>query len=110
MSLEELTERFRPDAHDDVTGKPIEGPNPDWTWDDAAKEFRRQVCDCCGKKGHYQKQIEDLVKQQGIDFANTEDGEPTIQLSYGDGKVLDGHHRIVAALKLGLPDAYVELA
>ena len=64
-----------------------------WTWDDEERELHERVCVCCDKPGHYQQQMEEYVAANGV----------TQGVYLGpDGRVWDGHHRIVAARRCGV--------
>lgn len=73
-------------------------PHP-WTWDDEERELLSHVCLCCGEPGHYQLQLEAALAQTGI----------TQGIYLGpDGRVWDGHHRVVAARRLGVAELPLE--
>lgn len=63
------------------------------TWADEARAIFARLCLCCGEAGHYQRQLEAFLAEheltQGVCLG-------------GDGHVWDGHHRIVAAWRLGI--------
>lgn len=66
---------------------------PPWTWDDEERDLLARVCLCCGEAGHYQHQLEAHMREHGLDQG----------VCLGDdGRVWDGHHRIVAAKRLGI--------
>lgn len=83
----------------------------DWTWDDEERDLLSHGCLCatvdpqvdfinCGQPGHYQLMLEDYLRglgrvEQGVLLGN-------------DQRVWDGHHRIVAARRLGFPDVPLE--
>lgn len=70
-----------------------------WTWDDEERDILQRVCCCCGEPGHYQLALEVLLREHGI----------TQGVCLGsDGRVWDGHHRIVAARRLGIKNVPVE--
>lgn len=71
---------------------PSSMPQP-WTWDDEERAIFERVCLCCGEVGHHQRKLEDFLAEHGL----TEG----VCLG-GDGRVWDGHHRIVAARRLGI--------
>lgn len=82
MPLAEVMRRWRPGSYD-----------PPWDWDDEERELHAFVCACCGEPGHYQRQLEEYIAKHGI----------TQGVCLGtDGRVWDGHHRIVAAKRLGI--------
>lgn len=83
----------------------------DWSWDDEERDLLTKPCLCptvagdpqwtaCGQPGHYQLMLEEYLRsvgrvEQGVCLGN-------------DGRVWDGHHRIVAARRLGFPDIPLE--
>lgn len=72
----------------------------DWSWDEEGIDLDSRVCVCCNQPGHYQAQIEDYLRglgrvEQGICLGN-------------DGRVWDGHHRIIAARRLHFADIPLE--
>ena len=73
----EIMERWRPGSYD-----------PPWNWDDERQSLFEEECKCCGAVGTYQKRI--IQKMQDGWF-----GEP-IKLG-DDGRLWDGHHRLLAA-------------
>lgn len=79
----------------EILAKWLPGSRPQpHTWDDEERDILERVCLCCDQPGHYQRQLEAfLAERGGIDQG--------ICLG-GDGRVWDGHHRIVAARRLGL--------
>jgi hypothetical protein len=82
MPLAELTARWAPGSY----------PQP-WTWDDEERHILAQVCLCCGQPGHYQLALEAHLAEHGL----------TQGVCLGtDGRIWDGHHRIVAARRLGI--------
>lgn len=101
INLAELLATYRPGSHGD-----------DWTWDDEAADLVSAECYCtsvghpseladsvtvvsepCGQPGHYQLMLERHLSAAGRI-------EQPIHLG-PDGRVWDGHHRIVAAMRLG---------
>lgn len=75
-------------------------PGRSATWDDEEHDIRARICLCCGIEGHYQRALEDhLAEIGGID-------QP-VYLS-PDGRVWDGHHRIIAARHLGFDTIPIE--
>jgi len=87
MAVAEIVRRWRPGSGD-------------WSWDDEAAELDSHVCRCCGQPGHYQERLEAFLRDGG------RLGQPLCLGS--DGRVWDGHHRIVAALRLGIQRLPVE--
>lgn len=81
-----------------------------WTWDDEAAALHAfpglcglQCPDTCPPDAHpgiYQKDLEDHLRRRGRI-------EQPVCLG-ADGRVWDGHHRIVAAIRLGFPGVPVE--
>ncbi|HYH51621.1 MAG TPA: hypothetical protein VEG38_18925 [Acidimicrobiia bacterium] len=70
-----------------------------WTWEDEARDLHERVCLCCNQPGHYQRQLEAHVAEHGI----------TQGICLGsDGRVWDGHHRVVAAIRLGIAQLPIE--
>lgn len=67
---------------------------PSWTWDDETADLDARVCCCCDRPGHYQAALEAHLLDVGM---------PAVAVCLGnDGRVWDGHHRIVAARRHGL--------
>jgi len=62
------------------------------TWDEADAEIRARLCLCCGQIGHYQQQVETWIAEHGL----------TEGVVLADGHLHDGHHRVLAARRLGL--------
>ena len=68
-------------------------PGGDWeTWDDVEAALFASICLCCGQPGHYQETLEAHLAENGL----------TQGVYLDDGRVQDGHHRIVAARRLGI--------
>lgn len=66
---------------------------PPWSWDDEERDILARVCLCCDQPGHYQLALEVHLREHGL----------TQGVCLGDdGRVWDGHHRIVAARRLGI--------
>lgn len=101
ISLSRLLVEFRPGSH-----------GPDWTWEDETADLLSHPCLCpstppnvvveCGTPGHYQLMLEDHLRERGR-------VEQPICLGV-DGRVWDGHHRVVAAIRLGFDRLPVEKA
>lgn len=72
---------------------PSSMPQP-WSWDDEEQAIFARICLCCGEVGHYQRQLEAHLAANGLPQGGICLGE--------DGYVRDGHHRIVAARRLGI--------
>lgn len=91
IALDELLANFVPDS-------PVSWPQP-WTWDDMERELFLRTCLCCGEVGHHQRVVEAHVAAHGL----------TEGVVLGtDGRVRDGHHRIVAAKRLGVRQVPLE--
>lgn len=88
MKLAEILENWVPGSYDQP-----------WTWDDEEKEILSRVCLCCNQPGHYQLQLEQYISEHGITQG---------VLLGNDGRVWDGHHRIVAARRLGIESVPLE--
>lgn len=64
-----------------------------WTWEDEERDIRSRLCLCCGLIGHHQEMIEARIREHGL----------TEGVCIGDdGRLHDGHHRVVAANALGI--------
>lgn len=64
-----------------------------WSWEDEERDIRIRLCLCCGQPGHYQETVEARAAAHGI----------TEGVCIGeDGRLHDGHHRVIAALHLGI--------
>lgn len=64
-----------------------------WSWDDEERDILARLCLCCGQPGHYQQMLEAHIAVNGLDQG----------ICLGEnGLVWDGHHRIVAARRLGV--------
>lgn len=62
-----------------------------WTWEDEERDIWSRLCLCCGQPGHYQKMVEAHIAEHGL----------TEGVCVGDdGRLHDGHHRVVAAMTL----------
>ncbi len=84
-----ILRNFRPGSYD-----------PPWTWDDEERDILGRECLCCGEPGHYQQALEEHLAAVG---------EVRQPVCLGpDGRVWDGHHRIVAARRLGFEYLPVE--
>lgn len=82
VSLESVVAGWRPGSFD-----------PPWSWDDEEEHLHALECMCCGRPGHYQQELEAHIAVHGLSQG--------VYLG-PDGRVWDGHHRIVAARRLGL--------
>ena len=90
-------------------------PGDGWSWDDEEADLHRHPCRCtddpqtvtasskptCPIPGHYQKQLEDHLRRVGRVVQPVCLGD--------DGRIWDGHHRIVAAHRLGFETIPVEV-
>jgi hypothetical protein len=82
VSLDEVLREYRPGSYD-----------PPWSWDDEEENLLSRICVCCGKPGHYQLMLEAYIRENGVPGA----------ICLGtDGRVWDGHHRIIAAKRLDI--------
>lgn len=66
----------------------------EWSWEDEATDLDSHICPCCGERGHYQASLQENISIHGI--------HTPVHLG-NDGRVWDGHHRIVAAKRLDVP-------
>lgn len=87
MHPREIMQKWRPGSYDTVGDAP-------WTWADEIVDIQTRECACCGEQGHYQRQVKEKLEAEGVWWECA-----TILLGY-DGRVWDGHHRIIAALDL----------
>jgi hypothetical protein len=70
-----------------------------WTWDDEERDIAIRLCLCCGDAGHYQKTVEARIAEHGL----------TEGVCIGeDGRLHDGHHRVIAALHLDIEEVPLE--
>lgn len=84
ISLDELLRDFAP-------GRAKK--HPAWTWADEAESIRTRMCLCCGRPGHYQEMVEAHIAEHGIEG---------LGVYLEPGFVADGHHRVIAAMRLGI--------
>lgn len=71
---------------------PSSMPQP-WSWDDEERAIFERVCLCCGEVGHHQRGLEAFLAEYGLSEG----------VCLGEcGRVFDGHHRIIAARRLGI--------
>ena len=97
MRVDEITTRWRPGSAD------AKGDSDDpWTWADERQDIAARVCCCCDQPGHYQEQLVAKFVAEGEWW--DEDESPMLG---NDGRVWDGHHRIVAAVDLGIDELSV---
>ncbi len=89
MQLEDLLLNYLP-GHRDVA----------WTWEDEGRDIATRVCLCCGRPGHYQEQLEAHIGEHGLAGMGVCLGD--------DGRIQDGHHRIIAAKRLGISSIPLE--
>jgi len=73
--------------------RPSRAKDLPWTWDDEDRNTRTRQCICCGRPGHYQETLEAHIAEHGIEG---------LGVLVKDGFVEDGHHRVVAAIRLGI--------
>jgi hypothetical protein len=88
MPLADLLRDYRPGSYD-----------PPWTWANEERDIRARECLCCGKDGHYQEMLEAHLAEHGLTQG--------VCLG-GAGRVWDGHHRIIAARRLGIATVPLE--
>lgn len=68
------------------------------TWEEAERQTFERPCMCCGVPGHYQRQVEEWIATEGL-----------TEGVYLKGDVVgDGHHRVVAAIRLGIIEVPLE--
>ena len=91
----ELTPRIMKMSHLLDNWRPGSG---DWNWFWEQLDLRARVC-VCGAQGHYQKQIKSRMDEYGAWWMTLDELEWPILGS--DGRVWEGHHRIVGAIELG---------
>lgn len=95
LAVSELIERWRPGSQDTADGP--EGANYAWTW-------AHEVADLLTRDRGRTEPIIWLAIHEGIDFAAEH-----VPVTLGDdGRVWDGHHRIVAAIALGIDKMTVD--
>lgn len=76
-----------------------------WGWTNEAYDIAVRECACCGNSGHYMDQMLASMRSEGEFWDH---GENPITLG-DDGRVWDGHHRILAAARLMWPDLPVHM-
>ena len=79
-------------------------PGDEWSWEEEEKDLHSHECVCtpdCPIPGHYQKKLEEYIDKIGY--------IPYPVCLGNDGRVWDGHHRIVAAKRLGIGIIPVEM-
>lgn len=68
------------------------------TWEEAVQQTLARPCMCCHVPGHYQRQLESFITANGL-----------TEGVYLNGDIVgDGHHRVVAAIRLGIEDIPLE--
>lgn len=97
MTLADLTSRWRPGNHD--TADTPDGANHAWTWKDEAHDLFTRTAE-------YQGGVVDRVHRDGVGFLDDAGGPILLG---NDGRVWDGHHRIVAAIALGIETVQVDV-
>lgn len=95
MPLSTLMEGWRPGSSD-ATG---------WNWLDEAADLWTRPCACCERYGHHQFKLAQYMAEHS---KRTWPFDYPILLG-DDGRVWDGHHRIVAAWMLGQDKVLVDL-
>jgi hypothetical protein len=78
-------------------------PGDEWSWEEEEADLHETPCLCvpdCPIPGHYQKRLEEYIDSIGY--------IPFPVCLGSDGRVWDGHHRIVAAYRLGIDVIPVE--
>ena len=79
---------------------PTKAKDLPWTWADEDRNIRTRQCLCCGRPGHYQEMLETHIAEHGV---------KGLAIVVDEGGYLgDGHHRIVAAIRLGIVKLPVE--
>ncbi len=86
MKIDHLLENWRPGSED-------------WQWVDELMDVGRRVCAHCGLAGHYQDALRDHMAQAGAWWIASDDPLDWPILG-NDGRVWEGHHRIIAAMWL----------
>lgn len=79
---------------------PTKAKDLPWTWEDEDRNIRSRQCLCCGRPGHYQETLEAHMAEHGTEGLAIVVDE--------DGYLGDGHHRVVAARRLGIDRLPVE--
>lgn len=79
---------------------PSRAKNLPWSWGDEIANTLTRQCLCCGRPGHYQQMLEEHIASHGVEGLGI--------LVDDDGYVGDGHHRVVAAIRLGIEKLPVE--
>lgn len=98
MSLEDVLTGWRPGSHD--TADTPDGANREWTW-------RDEAVDLFGRDHERTAGVLERVALEGINFGS----EYGADICLGsDGRVWDGHHRIVIAIALQIPYLLVDVA
>lgn len=73
--------------------RPARSKYEPWTWMDEERDIFTRECLCCGRIGHYQRELEAHIAVFGMGGLN---------IYLCDGVVQDGNHRVVAAIRLGI--------
>lgn len=79
---------------------PTKAKDLPWSWTDEDRNIRTRQCLCCGRAGHYQETVEAHIAKHGVEGLGI--------LVREDGFIGDGHHRVVAAIRLGIDRLPVE--
>lgn len=90
LRLTDVLAQWRPGSHD--TADTPSGANRAWTWIDEAHDLATRT-------PGYQAGIVDRVRREGVGFLDDAGGPILLG---NDGRVWDGHHRLCAALTLGI--------
>jgi len=80
--------------------RPTKAKDLPWSWEDEDANIRTRQCLCCGKPGHYQEMLEAYMAEHGVEGLGI--------LVDDEGYMGDGHHRVVAAIRLGIKRLPVE--
>jgi hypothetical protein len=80
--------------------RPSRAKDLPWSWADEDRNTRTRQCLCCGRPGHYQETLEAHIRVHGVEGLG-------ISVD-ANGYVDDGHHRVVAAIRLGIDRLPVE--
>jgi hypothetical protein len=95
-----LREDLRADTIAIADVKPTKARDLPWTWADEDRNIRSRQCLCCGRPGHYQEMLEAHMAVHGVEGLGI--------VVDDDGCLGDGHHRVVAAIRLGIARLPVE--
>ena len=73
--------------------------HPAWMWADEAANCRTRMCLCCGRPGHYLETLTRAIAEHGMDGMG---------VYLAAGYIGHGHHRVIAAMDLGIESIPVE--